>query len=569
MGPAGPQAGTAVPVAMPVASGSAGPVAVSRAEMDTLRTETSGKAGAGPLGKAASAGTEATAAVAAVTSVTAVTSAPAAAVTEVTTVTSAMPGPKGLVARPSGVDGSGTTPEDNRPVCLKRGAKGHYHYHLVVMNESLGKAAAAGTEATAAVAAVTSVTAVTSAPAAAVTEVTTVTSAVLGPKGLVARPSGVVGSGTTPEDNRPVKILLNLRRQFTAYKGNALNYCVTVKRIKFKLIRTKAWTLGSWLIERLSSLQACRTSRSCGRFRQVDYSVFRKIASWIWEAITVKVSRCSSCPILRWIHRRCRNRCDSVDRRRGRWTHRQGWWTHRRCQDSVDHSSWLRNLTRSWMRSIVRFGSLKTIRLVIMNSFKTRTIWLRLLEQSVRVVVDEDVCVVVDNNVCGRVEVDDEQSGFPETIRLVMNSFRTRTNLERSVRVVVDEDVCVVVDNNVVGGEMVDNERSGSPETTCWSTNSFKTRTFWFGSWFGFWIWFRTFWLRLKSFKTRTFWFWSFRTFWLRLNRGEVVVADNVNAVIVVDDDQSGLPETIRLCENGPLASYGSNYCIQRKYNIE
>ena len=287
MGPAGPQAGTAVPVAMPVASGSAGPVAVSRAEMDTLRTETSGKAGAGPLGKAASAGTEATAAVAAVTSVTAVTSAPAAAVTEVTTVTSAMPGPKGLVARPSGVDGSGTTPEDNRPVCLKRGAKGHYHYHLVVMNESLGKAAAAGTEATAAVAAVTSVTAVTSAPAAAVTEVTTVTSAVLGPKGLVARPSGVVGSGTTPEDNRPVKILLNLRRQFTAYKGNALNYCVTVKRIKFKLIRTKAWTLGSWLIERLSSLQACRTSRSCGRFRQVDYSVFRKIASWIWEAVTV------------------------------------------------------------------------------------------------------------------------------------------------------------------------------------------------------------------------------------------------------------------------------------------
>ena len=57
------------------------------------------------------------------------------------------------------------------------------------------------------------------------------------------------------------------------------------------------------------------------------------------------------------------------------------------------------------------------------------------------------------------------------------------------------------------------------------------------------------------------------RTIWLRLNRGEVVVADNVNAVIAVDDDQSGLPETIRLC--GPLASYGSNYCIQRKYNIE
>ena len=293
------------------------------------------------LVKAASAGTEATAAEAAVTSVTAVTSAPAAAVTAVTAVTSAVPGPKGPVAGPNGAAGSGTTPEDNRPVCLKQLME---TIHLVIMNESLGKAASAGTEATAAEATVTSVTAVTSAPAAAVTAVTAVTSAVPGPKGPVARPNGVVGSGTTPEDNRPVKILLNLRRQFTAYKGNALKYGMTVKRIKFKLIQIKAWTLGSWLIERLNSLQACRTSRSCGRVRQVDYSVFRKIASWIWEAITVKVSRCSSCPILRWIHRRCRNRCDSVDRQRGRWTHRQGWWTHRRgrwthrrCQDSVDH----------------------------------------------------------------------------------------------------------------------------------------------------------------------------------------------------------------------------------------
>ena len=552
--------------------------------------ETSGKAGAGPLGKAASAGTEATAAEAAVT---AVTSAPAAAVTMVTEVTSAVPGPKGLVAGPSGAAGSGTTPEDKRPVCLEQFME---TIHLVIMNESLGKAASAGTEATATVAAVTLVTAVTSAPEAAVTTVMAVTSAVPGPKGPVARPSGVVASGTTPEDNRPVKILLNLRRQFTAYKGNAFKYCMTVKRIKFKfkLIRIKAWTLGSWLIERLSSLQACRTSRSCGRFRQVDYSVFRKIASWNWEAITVKVSRCSGCPTLRWIHRRCRNRCDSVGRRRGRWTQRQGrwthWqgqWTHRRCQGSVDHSSWSRNLTRSWTRSIVRFGSLETIRLVIMNSFKTRTIWLRFLEQSVRVVVDEDVRVAVDNNVVGGEMVDDERSGFPETICWLTNSFKTRTfwfwiwfrtfwlrfksfktrtfwfwiwfrtfwlRLNRGE---------VVVDNNVVGGEMVDDERSGSPETTCWLMNSFKTRT-WFGSWFGFWIW-----LRLKSFKTRTFWFWSFRTFWLRLNRGEVVVADNVNAVIVVDDDQSGLPETIRLCENGPLASYGSNYCIQRKYNIE
>ena len=214
--------------------------------------KTSGsKAGAGPLGKAASAGTEATAAEAAVT---AVTSAPAAAVTAVTAVTSAVLGPKGPVAGPSRAAGSGMTPEDNRPVCLKQFTE---TIHLVKMNESLGKAASAGTEATAAVAAVTSVTAVTSAPAAAVTAVTAVMSAVPGPKGPVARPSGVGGSGTTPEDNRPVKILLNLRRQFTAYKGNVLNYCITVKRIKFNLIQIKAWTLGSWLIERLNSLQAC------------------------------------------------------------------------------------------------------------------------------------------------------------------------------------------------------------------------------------------------------------------------------------------------------------------------
>ena len=67
-----------------------------------------------------------------------------------------------------------------------------------------------------------------------------------------------------------LKILLDLRRQFTAFKGNVLNYCMTGKRIKFKLIRIKAWTLGSCLIERLNSLQACRTSWSCGRVCQVE-----------------------------------------------------------------------------------------------------------------------------------------------------------------------------------------------------------------------------------------------------------------------------------------------------------
>ena len=614
-------------------SGSAGPSGVAESPETAagrrgqtadpgVGPETSGKAGAGPLGKAASAGTEATAAEAAVTSVTAVTSAPAAAVTTVTEVTSAVPGPKGLVAGPSGAAGSGTTPEDNRPVCLEQfmetihlvimneslvkaasagteaaatvaavtlvtavtsapeaavttvtavtsavpGPKGPAAgpngaagsgttpednrpvclkqlmetIHLVIMNESLVKAASAGTEAAATVAAVTLVTAVTSAPEAAVTAVTAVTSAVPGPKGPVARPNGVVGSGTIPEDNRPVKILLNLRRKFTAYKGSDLKYGMTVKWIKFKLIQIKAWTLGSWLIERLNSLQACRTSRSCGRFRQVVCSVFRKKASWIWEAFTVKVSRCSSCPILRWIHRRCRNRCDSVDRR-GRWTHRRGWWTHRRgrwthrrCQDSVDHLSWLRNLTRSWTRSTIRFGSLETIRLVIMNSFKTRTFW----------------------------------------FWIWFRTFWLRLNRGE-----------VVVDNNVVGGEMVDDERSGSPETTCWLMNSFKTRTFWFGSW----SWTRSTRSFRLSFKARTsrVRFLESEVFansvstdsvadraavfrvvegekvddkrsgfpeTTRLEyRGEVVVDDSVVGGEMVDDERSGFPETTRLEYRGEV----------------
>ena len=178
---------------------------------------------------------------------------------------------------------------------------------------------------------------------------------------------------------------------------------------------------------------------------------------------TQKVSRCSGRPIWRWTHRRSRNRCDSVDRRRGRWTHRRGRWTHRRRQNPVDldYLPWLGNLTRSrsWTRSVVKQSGFP--------------IWLRLLEQSevadVRVVVD----VVADNNVLGRVEVDDEQSGVPEIIRLViMNSFKTRTiwlrfleqNEVANVRVVVDDNIHVVVDDNVVGRVEVDDDQSGYPE---------------------------------------------------------------------------------------------------------
>ena len=258
----------------------------------------------------------------------------------------------------------------------------------------------------------------------------------------------------------------------------------------------------------------------------------------------------------------------------GRWTKRRVRWTPwqgRRCsrsRDSVDHSS------RSFKRS-----------------FKTRTI--------ANSAVTHEVAGT--DNVAGRAfvfrvvdgeRVDNERSGSPEKIRLiVMMSLKTQTfwfwiwfrtfwlRLNRGE---------VVVDDSVVGGEMVDDERSGSPETICLLTNSFRTRTFWFWS-------LRTFWLRLNrgeavvedsvvdgemvddersglpeticlfitnSFKTR-FWFW-FGNFWLRLNRGEVVVADNVNDVEIVDDDQSGLPETIRLYDDGLLASWGSNYCIQR-----
>ena len=136
-------------------------------------------------------------------------------------------------------------------------------------------------------------------------------------------------------------------------------------------------------------------------------------------------------------------------------------------------------------------GFPETIHVVLMNSFRTRTNWL-FLEQSVREAVDEDVYVVVDNNVRGRVGVDDEQSGFPETIHVVlMNSFRTRTNwlfLEQSVREAVDEDVYEVVDNNVHGRVGVDDEQSGFPETIRLVMNNIKTRTIWLRL-LAFWIW--------------------------------------------------------------------------------
>ena len=195
--------------------------------------------------------------------------------------------------------------------------------------------------------------------------------------------------------------------------------------------------------------------------------------------------------------------------RRVRWTPWQGW---RCCRSlgSVDHSS--RSFKRSFkarnkerslgLREIVFANSFE------IKSFRTRTFWFRLRLKSFK------------------------------TRTFWLWSFRTFwLRLNRGE---------VVVDNSVVDGGMVDDERSGFPETIrLIVTKNFKTQCFWFG----FWLWFR------------------FRIFRLRLYRGEVAVGDSVNAVVVVDDDQSGSPETIRL--DNELHPWGSNYCIQRKYNIE
>ena len=63
-------------------------------------------------------------------------------------------------------------------------------------------------------------------------------------------------------------------------------------------------------------------------------------------------------------------------------------------------------------------GDLEKIRLLIMNSFRTRTTWLCLLEQNEDANV-HNVHVVVDDNVVGRAVVDDDQSGFPETFSIL------------------------------------------------------------------------------------------------------------------------------------------------------
>ena len=175
---------------------------------------------------------------------------------------------------------------------------------------------------------------------------------------------------------------------------------------------------------------------------------------------TQKVSRCSGCPILR-CHRRCRNRCDSVGRRRGRWTHcrgrrtqRRGRWTYRRSQDSVDHLSRLGNLTRSW--SWTRLWSCT-------RSFKTRTTWLRLNQSEARVVGTDNVDgrAVVERVVGGEM-VDDDQSGYSETIRLINKTRTILLRLKQSEARAVVAGRAIV--DRVVGGEVVDKGRSGLPE---------------------------------------------------------------------------------------------------------
>ena len=104
-------------------------------------------------------------------------------------------------------------------------------------------------------------------------------------------------------------------------------------------------------------------------------------------------------------------------------------------------------------------------------------IWFKVI--NVRIVADDDIRVVVDSGALGRVKVNDEQFGFPETIRLVMNSFRRRMIWFKvvSVRTVADDDVQVVVDSGALGRVRVNDEQSGSPETIRLVMNNTKTRT--------------------------------------------------------------------------------------------
>ena len=228
-----------------------------------------------------------------------------------------------------------------------------------------------------------------------------------------------------------------------------------------------------------------------------------------------------SCPIVRasQIRTGLQDRWGRWCGRRGGWTRRCGKWTHRRRR-----WGWFNH--RDLVEILFQSGSPETIRLVIMNSFKTRTIWLRLKERNS--LVDK---VIVAHNVVNRKAVDDVQSGFPETIRsVIMNSFKMRTIWLRlkERNSLVDE---VIVAHNIVNSKAVDDVQSGFLETIrLVIMNHFKTRT-----------------IRLPLKGRNSLVDEADDEVIVVVANVCVVVALNVVDRIVVNNDQSGLPETIRL----------------------
>ena len=135
-----------------------------------------------------------------------------------------------------------------------------------------------------------------------------------------------------------------------------------------------------------------------------------------------------SCPIVRASQRRTgfQDRWGRCFGWRGGWTRRWDGWTHRRRR-----WGWFNQ--RDLVEILFQSGFPEKVRLVITNSFKTRTSTMRLkgrnsLDDEVIMVAVAVIVVAVADSVAGRGDVDDEQSGFPETIRVsITNSFKTRT----------------------------------------------------------------------------------------------------------------------------------------------
>ena len=123
-----------------------------------------------------------------------------------------------------------------------------------------------------------------------------------------------------------------------------------------------------------------------------------------------------SCPIVRASQRRT-----GFQDRWGRCFGWRGGWTHR-------HRRWGWFNQRDLVEILFQSGFPEKVRLVITNSFKTRSEYNAFEREEFSGRRGDRGSRVIADSVAGRGDVDDEQSGFPETIRVsITNSFKTRT----------------------------------------------------------------------------------------------------------------------------------------------